>query len=44
MPEAWQRLPVLTRLIPLAVALTEREPGLPDDPPELFGPPDWPAR
>jgi hypothetical protein len=42
-PEAWQRLPPLTRLILLALFLTEREPGLPDRPPSLFGSPDWPG-
>jgi hypothetical protein len=41
-PPAWQRLPRLPRFILLALFLTEREPGLPDHPPALFGPPDWP--
>lgn len=42
LPAAWQHLPPLTRLILLSLLLPERDPGLADNPPALFGPPDWP--
>jgi hypothetical protein len=44
LPAAWQQLPALTRFILLSLILPERDPGLSDDPPALFGPPDWPKR
>jgi hypothetical protein len=42
LPTAWQRLPAVPRFVLLSLLLPERDPGVSDDPPALFGPPDWP--